>query len=219
MSALVERVMKLYALAAGTSFTHEAAAARAMAEALIAKHNITLPSVKDRSAMETVRYSPHFKGAQWEYILANAAADACGCELFFDKERFEACDPNDSWTVVGTVADLEACQYLLAMLNEQRMRDWMRAKREGAADSFYSFCFSFARAVEANIRQRRTAAEVARSKQAWVWYDEHVTKIIAVDMGMRGKGRSDAGRAAGEAASLHRGNLGATPAPKRITER
>src|SRR5262249_16842825 len=155
----------------GTSFTHEAAAARAMAEALIAKHNITLPSVKDRSAIDTVRYYPHFKGAQWEYILADSVASSCGCDMFFGKERFEARDPNDSWTLVGRVADLEACQYLLAMLNEQRMRDWMRAKREGAADSFYSFCYSFARAVEANIQRRLTAGDIARQKQAWVWYD------------------------------------------------
>src|SRR5262249_1383845 len=157
------------------------------------------------AAIQTEMYSPHFKGAQWEYILADAVATACGCDMFFSKERFEARDPNDSWTLVGTVADLEACQYLLAMLNEQRMRDWMRVKREGASDSFYSFCFSFARAVEANINRRLGAAEIVRRKQAWLWYNEHVTKITTVDLGIRGQGRSDAGRAAGQSASMHRG--------------
>lgn len=208
-SKLIERVMKLFALAAGTNFAAEAATARAMAETLIAKHNITLPSTKDRAAFTWVKYAPHFKGAQWELILAEAVCKACGSQLFFSKKLFETRDPNDYFALAGTVADLEACQYLLAMLNEQRMRDWMKAKSEGVADSFYSFCFSFARGVERNIEARLTAHELARSKQAWLWYDQNVQRIKQVDVGIYGgQGRSEAGRAAGQAAALHRGNLG-----------
>jgi hypothetical protein len=59
---LTERILKLFALAQGTSFEHEAA--RAMAEALIAKHNVTLPSTQDRAAIVDVRYTPNFKGAK-----------------------------------------------------------------------------------------------------------------------------------------------------------
>jgi hypothetical protein len=84
---LIERVLKLFALAAGTNFAPEAETARAMAEALIAKHNITLPSVKDRTAFATVDYVPHFKGAKWEWMLAECAARACGCKAFFYGEE------------------------------------------------------------------------------------------------------------------------------------
>lgn len=214
---LIERVLKLYALAAGTDYAAEATAARAKAEALIAKHNIELPSNKDRTAFAFVFYFPHFKGAQWELILAESVCAACGCELFLDKARFERRDPSDHFSLVGTLADLEACQYLLAMLNEQRMAAWLRVKRDGVGDSFYSFCFSFARGVERNLEKFTTGAEIARAKQAWIWYDENVTRIKSVDLGLLpGRGRSEAGRTAGETASLHRGNLTGGPEPRRI---
>jgi hypothetical protein len=209
---LIDRVLKLYALAAGTSFDHEAATARAMAEALIAKHNISLPSVKDRTAFDSVDYWPHFKGARWEWLLANWAAKACGCDAFFNTVGEEL----SKFALVGTVADLETCQYLLAMLHEQRMRDWMRAKREGSSDSFYSFCFSFVRGVEQNIRARLTSHERERTEQAHLWWDKQCGGIKMTDLGIHGDGRSEAGRAAGRSASLHRGNLGGVSEMKKL---
>lgn len=212
----VERVLKLLALASGTSFGAEAAAARAKAEELIAKHNIQLPSEKDRSAISRIRYSPHFKGAQWEFLLTEKVSRSCGCEFFFNKERFEASHPDDAFSIVGTIADLEACQYLLAALNEQRIAAWLRAKREGKADSFYSFCFSFARAVEANLRKAVSSEVVARQKRALLWYEENFLRPETVDMGFRGQGRSEAGREAGAAASLDRGKLGGSAPVRQI---
>jgi hypothetical protein len=212
---LIERVMKLFALASGTTFAHEAASARAMAEALIAKHNLTLPSVKDRIAFGFVVYRPHFRGAKWEWMLADSVAAACGCDAFFDSEELS------SFALVGTLADLEVCQYLLAILHEQRMRDWMRAKSAGAgvSDSFYSFCYSFARGVEANILARLTGQEIERTQRAHLWWEERVGGLTKFDLGIRGQGRSEIGRAAGESASLHRGNLGRGAEPKRLTHR
>jgi hypothetical protein len=200
-SKLIERVLKLYALAAGTSFEHEATSAQ---------HNITLPSTKDRTAFASVDYTPHFKGAKWEWMLAEWVARACGCAAFFNSAGEEL----SAFALVGTLADLEACQYLLAILHEQRMRDWMRAKRSGTPDTFYSFCFSFARGVEQNIRSRLTSHEIRCTQQARVWWDGQCGGLKTVDLGIRGSGRSEAGRAAGEAASLHRGTMGGTATPR-----
>jgi hypothetical protein len=211
---LVERVLKLLALAAGTSFEAEADTARVMAEALIAKHNITLPSAKDRTALAEVRYTPHFKGAKWEWMLTDWAAQACGCKaFFFGKEALT------EFSLVGTVADLEACQYLLAILHEQRIRDWMRAKREGTPDNFYSFCYSYARGVEQNVRAHLTADEQKRTEQARLWANQRWGNIGTTNLGIHGQGRSEAGHAAGHAASLHRGALGGNADVKRLTHR
>jgi hypothetical protein len=51
-AGLIERIMKLLAVAAGTSFAAEATTARALAAELMAKHNIdSVDSPKDRSVM------------------------------------------------------------------------------------------------------------------------------------------------------------------------
>lgn len=207
---LIERVLKLYALASGTNFAPEATTARAMAEALIAKHNISLPSSKDRGAFAWANYVPHFKGAKWEFMLAECAAKLCGCSAFFDTE-----EQLTVFALVGTAADVQACQYLLTILHEQRMRDWLAVKSKGSGDSFYSFCFSFARGVEQKM-ERRGPDEIERTSQAWLWWQQQCGGIKITDLGIRGRGRSEAGRGAGEAASLHRGTVGGGGGTKRI---
>jgi hypothetical protein len=208
-SKMIDRVLKLYALAAGTSFSHEADTARRMAEELIAKHNITLPSVKDRAAFAKVTYNPHFRGAQWEYMLAVCATALCGCTIFYFGEY-------ETFALVGTIADLEACQYLLAFLHEQRMRDWIRAKAKGTSDSFYSFCFSFARGVEKNVESRLTRLEKQRTKEARLWCESNGISVNLVEPLVRGRVRSEVGRIAGQSASLHRGYLASTSDMRRI---
>jgi hypothetical protein len=213
MSDLIDRVLKLYALAAGTSFAEEAASATAAAERLIAKHNIKLPSVKDRTVLTCVDYRPHFKGMKWELMLAICAAALCGCKCFFNEKTLSG------FVLVGTVGDLEPCQYLLAILQEQRMRAWMRAKGEGVPDKFHSFCYSFARGVEQNVNARRGKDEVERTRQAKLWYEKHILgrESVTTSLNLHGTGQSKAGRNAGRDASLHRGNVTGNTAPKLLT--
>jgi hypothetical protein len=209
---LIGRVLKLYALAAGTSFAEEAASATAAAERLIAKHNIKLPSVKDRGAFASVVHTPHFKGMEWEVTLAHCAVALCGCALFFPGGKLE------NFRLVGTVGDLEACQYLLAILNRQRMRAWMRAKAEDVPDNFHSFCFSFARGVEANVNKRIGNDDLERAKRAELWWEEQIGySTEPLDLNIHGGGRSEAGREAGKGASLHRGDVTGSAAPKLLT--
>lgn len=216
MSALVERVLKLYALAAGTTFAHEADAARRMAETLIAKHNITLPADNDRAAFGFIDYWPHFRRMKWELILAEAVAKLCGCYAFRWSVDGELRDDHP-FRLAGTVRDLEVCQYLLAILHEQRMRDWLRAKRDGSADSFHSFCFSFARGVDQTVGRRVTPEAFGQTERAFLWYKENYgLNKSAERVSLAGRGRSEAGRAAGEAASLHRGTVGQGAPVRRI---
>jgi hypothetical protein len=100
---LIERIMKLLALAAGTSFEAEAATARTLAAELMAKHNIdSVDSPKDRSIMVSEDYEPHFKGAMWEWSLAEAAAKLCGCKAYWRGEYAK-------FIFAGVVPNVEAC--------------------------------------------------------------------------------------------------------------
>ena len=88
---LIQRIMKLLALAAGSSFTAEADTARALAADLMAKHNIdSVNSPKDRSIMVVEDYKPFMPNAMWEFILVDAITDLCGCAMFWkgDQEHF-----------------------------------------------------------------------------------------------------------------------------------
>lgn len=209
---LVERLLKLLALAQGSSFKAEAATARRMAEELIAKHNLELPSAKDRTAIVVAEWRPTFAGAKWEFLLADAVGKLCGVETL----RWGG-DALVRLGFVGTVADVEVARYLLELLHRQRLSQWVRAKAQGMPDKFYSFCYSFARGVEAQTETRVGIEEKRRRQVAHDWFGKHRSWGKPHDLGIRGDGRSAAGRAAGEQASLHRGEIGAAPAPKRLT--
>lgn len=211
---LVERVVKLYSLAAGTQFAGEAATAQRMAEELVAKHNLTLPSAKDRTAIAVVTWEPTFKGAKWEWMLADAVAQLCGCmAVFRGGEKLLL------FRFVGTIADVEVCQHLLSILHQQRMRLWVRAKAEGTSDSFYSFCYSFAQGVARQVEHRLGIEERKRRQLASEWLTHAEGPITSYDLGTAGQGRSAAGRAAGEGASLHRGEISTASTLKRLTRR
>lgn len=197
---LLDRVMKLLALATGTSFVHEAAAARAKAEELIAKHNIVLSSI-DRTVFKAFDCRAEFVGAKWEMILAMAIARLCGCAFYWYPKS------ETRFTFAGTVADLETLKFVYYAVREQRIAGWLDYKAGGGSSSFYSWCFSFAQGVERNIERQVTVHELERRRQAQLWYEQRVEVSHGSDMGIYGRGKSAAGHAAGEAVSLHRGHL------------
>ena len=207
---LADRVLKLLALAAGTTFDAEAATARRLANELMAKHNLSLTEgAKDRAKLGIQFHVPHFKGAIWEFILACAAADIAGCAAY-TKE-----DVHDRFCFCGTTADLEAALYILAKLNEQRMGGWMTYKRQGGADSFHKFCYGYAQGVlsKVHILVRPMTEVTGATKAAELWYEANITKTTGITFG---RASSGAGMDAGGSASLHRGEMGGGAPQRRI---
>lgn len=203
---LADRILKLLALAAGTPFAAEAESARAMAEDLMARHNIDLPGgAKDRTAFTWEVYVPFAKGAKWEFAIIDAVADLCNCTFFFNLETLA------NYSLIGTIADLEVLRYMLAELHRQRIAAWLDYKRTGP-DSFYKFCFAYAQAMAAKIEllvAARQATLDAHQKQLQLWYETEILKHPAqhahVEMG---RASSEAGLRAGSGASLNRGAIG-----------
>jgi len=207
---LINRILKLLALADGTNFEGEAATARQMADDLIKRHNIdSLGGKPARTAFTIEDYTPHFAGMKWEYVLAEAAARLTGCVIYFSADL-------DRYSFAGTVADLEAFRYILTKLHEQRIAAWLAHKSKGSSDRFHQFCFGYAKGVEAKVKEllEKMRASVGKDvvlpsdnrAQIRLWYEAQFG-VTHHDLGLRGKPQSDAGFAAGGSASFHRGEL------------
>lgn len=204
---LIDRILKLLALAGGTSFAAEADSARAMAEELIAKHNVSLDEgKKDRNQFAIEDYTPWAKGAQWEYDIANSIAGLCGCEAYFYGDFAEFC-------FAGTVANLESLRFILAEVHRQRIKAWLQYKNSHTgSDNLWAFAFSYAKGLSSKIERLLSGATAINTerKRAKIWFETTHT-IRREHEYIRGAGSSAAGRDAGGAASLHRGQVG-TPA-------
>jgi hypothetical protein len=199
---LLDRLLALLALAQGTTFAEEAASARAKAEELMRKHNLSPnEGSKDRTKLAIEQHSPWAKGAQWEYMIANTLGELCGCEVYYRGDYA-------LFNMVGTVGDLEALRYMIDAVNQQRIRAWLDYKRTGS-DKLWSFSFSFARALEEKIGEllEGATAIAAQREKAKLWY-ESTHKIQHSEDWIHGRGASTAGRAAGSNTSLHRGAVG-----------
>lgn len=217
---LIDRILKLLALAEGSSFEGEAANARRMADELLARHNVDIRAegkqARDEYTFE--RYEPWGKTWMWEWIIASAVAELCGCCPFYRGKHPSADDPSAQYvgfTFAGQVANVEVCLYLLASVHRQRTNAWVKYRGEGGRDSFGKFCFAFARALESKIARITTAAIRAESDKAQAWFKAH-HKVVEGESLTAGKGTSDAGAAAGTGASLHRGEVGGGGAQKRL---
>jgi Protein of unknown function (DUF2786) len=203
----VDRILKLLAVAASTSFTAEADTARALAAELMAKHNIdAVNAPKDRAVMATQIYTPFKPDMMWEFILVQAITRLCGCAMFWkgDQEHFK------TFSVVGLVPDVEAAFYILAKINQQRMRKWLEYKQYGP-DNFGKFCFGFARGVEGKVEDiLRSAPAIAKNVAvAALWYrSQHNVTEESISFG---RASSSAGLSAGESARFYRGEMSAPP--------
>jgi hypothetical protein len=202
---LLDRLLNLLALAEGSKsskYDGEAASARAKAEELMRKYNLSPnEGSKDRTVFATEEHSPWAKGAQWEYIIADALGELCGCEVYYMGDYL-------LFDLVGTVADLEALRYMIDAVNQQRIRAWLEYKRTGP-DKLWSFSYSFARALEEKIHKLLEGATAikAQRERAKRWF-ESTHKITHGASAIRGHGASEAGRSAGSNTSLHRGMVG-----------
>lgn len=201
---LLDRIMKLLALASGTTFEGEADNARRLAQELLNKHNIDLGTVAgatDRKALIIQDYKPQFKGAIWEFRIVDAAAKLCGCMTYYygDYERFN---------IVGIRADIEPTLYIVTKLHEQRIGQWLRYKRTTGADSFHKFCYGYSQGVSEKISTLVAPMSELKAtrKTAELWYESRF-KVKEGDS--YGPASSNAGLTAGGSASFHRGEFGA----------
>ena len=212
----IDRILKILALANSTTFDGEAAAARAMAEALIAKHNISLSEIEveanPRNKIVVVEYTPFSTTAMWEQIIAHAVGDLCGCGTYY--MHAPGSEEYTTFEFAGLVPNTEACLYILKEVHRQRKDAWFKYRAEGGPDSFGKFCFGFARGLEGKIRRLVTKSQIDERELAKLWFAQRNTVHTADPI--TGRASSGAGLGAGGTASLHRGTSGAAPPPLRI---
>lgn len=216
-----ERILKLLALAEGTTFAAEAKTARKLAEQLRAMHGITADETSkqrdQRDQREYRTYAPFAKGARWEAIIANALANLCQCALVFPHEyspEYRRPENNNTpvilrdFTLIGLPPDLDMLLFMLPELHRQRMQAWITYKASHGPDSFHKFCYGFAKALDKRIDHLLDLRTVSQHHRSLIdWYEAQVGhKINQVDLA-RGRASSASGDEAGRNASLHRGSL------------
>src|SRR5262245_15461362 len=198
---LADRIIKLLALANSTTFEAEAKTARSMAEELMRVHNVSIdPGKPAQDAMGVREYVPFAKGMRWEGIIAGALATLCSCEVFFDHRVL------DHYTLVGVIGNLDVLDYMLREVNRQRIAAWLKYKGAAGEDSFNKFCYGFAQGLQGRIAELELPSDRER---LILWYETNVLHkpVLTHDLSS-GRASSEAGLAAGEGASLHRGALG-----------
>lgn len=118
--SLINRVKKLLALADNNPNIHEASAAAAKAQELIARHNIQQAFLKaetgDTGQNEIFTEMVHKSGrvASWLVILANAISDANGCSCYYT--------PGTGIKVVGEADDIALVQVIFCWLEGEVTR-------------------------------------------------------------------------------------------------
>ena len=205
--AILDRILKILALAEGTSFEGEAATARRMAEELIQKYNINIsPEAKiSRDQIIVKKYVPWGKTWLWERMIAIAVGDLCGCQVY-SNGRPDKGGEFTNFKFVGKGFNIEACMYILGEVHRQRQRAWVNYKAKGGADPFGKFCFRFARGLEQKIQKKTTTAQVGEKHLAKLWFEERYP--IGSSWGTHGRASSEAGREAGGGTSFSRGAMG-----------
>jgi Protein of unknown function (DUF2786) len=147
----LDRILKILALAEGSSFAGEAANARRMAEEMIARFNIDLEAegkpARDEIAVK--EHTPWGRKWLWERIIGKAVADLCGCAFYWHGDPDNG-DGYSCFKFVGNGAAVEACTYVLAEVHLQRQRAW--GSTEPKAGSTLSG--DFVSALRAGLRER-----------------------------------------------------------------
>jgi hypothetical protein len=201
---LADRIIKLLALASGSSFAAEAETARRVADELMRTHNITLgPGKPSQDTIEYRDYVPFAKGMKWELLIADRLAGLCSCAFLYWGTLAK-------YRLIGTIWNLDVLYFMMSEVSRQRVRAWMKYKGEGGEDSFNKFCFGFARALADKIGMITSWMQINKARQPLLaWYEDNVLhgKLKAGDGVSIGRATSEAGLAAGKDASLHRGSL------------
>jgi hypothetical protein len=168
---IADKILRLLAVAASTTFAAEADTARKLAEQLIAQHNIRLaPGKPSQDTIECREFKPAFNGARWEGVLIEALTMLCSCRMFFNHEKL------DHYSLVGTIWNLDCLEYMLRETNRQRQRAWLNYKSSGGGDKFYQFCYGYAKALASKVDKIIKPSYWGITYQLVTWYEENILK-------------------------------------------
>ena len=140
---ILDRVIKILALAEGTAFEGEAANARRMAAEFMERHNVRLPieTKEARDKIATWRHPPEMRKWLWERMIAEALAELFGCGFLVSGDA-ETGEGYNYFLFVGFRSDLEALRYVFGEIHRQRIKAWVDFRGNRGDDSFGKFCFS-----------------------------------------------------------------------------
>ncbi len=217
---LIDKVIKLLALADGTNHTAEAESAKRMAAELMAKNNLELSDLVQKEGTFTVDRRKHSQNspARFETMLINVIAKFNNvCLITQDNWR-------DKMTLsyIGRSCDIEATLYMIDIVLRQRMVAWKKYRKEyetaygikltkGPTYTAWHNGFSVGvrskldelAAMSTSKIQEWGLVPVDGSKQALAWYHQHHGETRpgrATKMKV-----SEAGKNAGKNVSIHKG--------------
>ena len=204
--ALVEKIRKCLALARSAN-EHEAAAALAKAQALMAEHSIGLGDVEFDEA--TARGNGcSTRPPRWEMALLNAVRRAFPCQAFLDDGR---------WRFIGRAPSAELAAYAFTVLHRQlkaaraeyvrtRLKRVRSGRKSARADTFcegwVAVVLQKIRAIAPTNRPDRELDDYARDRFQLIPLRERTPSMNVTSA----TGWRDwlSGRAAGSDADLHR---------------
>lgn len=120
---LIDKVIKLLALSEGTNHGPEAESAKKMAAKLMADHNIALGDItntKKEPFSEKVQPLTRKAPIQYDAMLICILSCFCGVEVISRVGTIT----NGQYTFVGRPSDLEAAQYMVDIVFQQRDAKW-----------------------------------------------------------------------------------------------
>ena len=170
---LIDKVVKLFALADSTTHQDEANSAREMAATLLAKHNIQMGEIaEDEFVVITEQRGK--KEFQHTKILYIEISQFCGVQLI-------TC-PGRGFRYVGTRSSIETFRHMIKVVLDQR--DHAYAKRDkDCTETRHKWMSGFAYGVKDKCRElSRTAKQkvqerglviVSEAEQAAAWYKRH----------------------------------------------
>jgi len=141
LSAIVEKVKKLLALATSCN-PHEAASAAAKAQELIEKHRISEADLNKREPQMAGDILYEFKGEpiQWVMQLVGIVAEVNGCAAFLSSLKAAPGIPRCAAALVGTgrVEDVQMVQYMAPYLVSEvsRITDETESKNKADFEKF-----------------------------------------------------------------------------------
>lgn len=209
---LIDRVMKLLALADGTNHKEESDSARKMAVELMAKHNIRL-SEAGKNDREFVAIKEMFGSRQMNHttLLYNAVADFNGVLMLTGMSNRHS---QKHFKYIGTRSALEAFKYMLDVVLQQRDRNWetFASSHLRHTSTKQQWLLGFAIGVGSKCEEIKSAScqqvqewglvPVDEANQALAWYKKN-NKVQNCKVGVNNY--SPHGFSSGRSVNLHKG--------------
>ncbi len=218
-TAIIEKIQKVLALAASAEGTPEGMVAAKMADKLLREHALTMAEIEDVSGPEEIETNKFdFAQTTWQRSLLNVVCRYCSCRSYYYQGSKRV-------AIVGFPHDVEVAKYLLKIISDQilaeskaytRARPWMsRGEKRQYGNGFRRSAVQGVRAKLQALKEESsrsdetgTALVLNRSKRVDQWLEENVT--LSSSRSVTRSTFSQAGYAAGQNVSLHKGISGSS---------